>query len=78
MVDIQIPTLGQSGMDVTIETWYVGEGDTVEKGSPLYELSNEKLVQEIESPVTGTLVKIIIPAGETAPVGTVIGQIEEA
>lgn len=77
MVEVQIPMLGQSGMDVTIESWKVNVGDKVAKGDPLYELSNEKLTQEIESPATGTLSKIIVAAGEKAPVGAIIGEIEE-
>jgi biotin carboxyl carrier protein len=77
MVEIQVPNLGQSGMDVKLERWFVKEGDHIEKGSPLYELSNEKLTQEIESPVSGTLTKILVPEGETTPVGAIIGQIEE-
>jgi pyruvate/2-oxoglutarate dehydrogenase complex dihydrolipoamide acyltransferase (E2) component len=77
MVKVQVPNLGQSGMDVKIEKWLVAEGGRVEKGAPLYELSNEKLTQEVESPAAGVLVKILTPEGETAPVGAVIAQIEE-
>ena len=77
MVEVQIPNLGQSGMDVKLERWFVQEGETIAKGSPLYELSNEKLTQEVESPATGTLSKILVGEGEMAPVGTIIAHIEE-
>ncbi|MGL6106559.1 biotin/lipoyl-containing protein [Romboutsia sp.] len=77
MVEIQIPMLGQSGMDVKIESWLVDEGEYVEKGEPLYELSNEKLNQEIESPTSGKLVKILKPVGELVAVGEIIGHLEE-
>ncbi|MDR2157485.1 MAG: hypothetical protein LBO81_06880 [Clostridiales Family XIII bacterium] len=50
----------------------------MEKGKPLYELSNEKLTQEVESPATGTLARILVPAGEMAPVGAIIAHIEES
>lgn len=76
IIDVQAPNLGQSGMDITIRSWLKGIGDHVEKGEPLYELSNEKLTQEIESPATGTLVKILIEEGSVVAVGAVIGQIE--
>jgi pyruvate/2-oxoglutarate dehydrogenase complex dihydrolipoamide acyltransferase (E2) component len=76
MIEVQVPTLGQSGMDVKIESWTVEEGCRATKGEVLYELSNEKLTQEIESPATGIL-KIIIQEGETVGVGDIIATIEE-
>jgi len=77
IVEIQAPNLGQSGMDITIQTWMKKIGEHVEKGEMLYELSNEKLTQEIESPATGTLTKINIEEGEVVEVGAIIGEIEE-
>ena len=77
MVEVQVPMIGQSGMDVKIEVWLAEEGAHVEKGEPLYELSNEKLNQEIESPATGTLVKILVAEGETVAVGDILAHIEE-
>ena len=63
MVEIQIPQLGQTNLKVTIENWFAKEGDHVEKGVSLYELSNEKLSQEIDAPVNGTLTKILVEEG---------------
>ncbi|WP_373484221.1 lipoyl domain-containing protein [Acetobacterium sp.] len=77
MVEVQVPMIGQSGMDVRIEVWMIEEGEHVEKGEALYELSNEKLNQEIESPATGTLVKILVQEGETVAVGDILAHIEE-
>jgi pyruvate/2-oxoglutarate dehydrogenase complex dihydrolipoamide acyltransferase (E2) component len=77
MVEIQVPNLGQSGMDVIIERWRVKEGERIEKGQPLYELSNEKLTQEIESPVSGTVAEILAGEGDSVPVGTVIARVGE-
>lgn len=76
MTEVIVPSLGMSGMDVTIETWLVSEGDHVEKGEPLFEISSEKLTQEIEAPETGTLVKIYILEGEMAAVGDTIAEIQ--
>ncbi|MBO5521128.1 MAG: hypothetical protein J5973_05590 [Eubacterium sp.] len=77
IVEVQAPNLGQTGMDIIIRNWFVKEGEHIEKGESLYELSNEKLSQEVESPATGTLIKILIPEGEVVQVGAIIGQIEE-
>jgi pyruvate/2-oxoglutarate dehydrogenase complex dihydrolipoamide acyltransferase (E2) component len=77
MIEIQIPQLGQAKLEVTIEAWKVNEGEHIDKGAPLYELSNEKLTQEIESPVSGTLAKILVAAGGVVEPGDIIGQIDE-
>ena len=77
MVQVQIPQLGQTKLEVTIEDWMVAEGDHVNKGDPLYELSNEKLSQEIESPATGTVVKIMVPKGGKVNPGDFIAEIQE-
>jgi pyruvate/2-oxoglutarate dehydrogenase complex dihydrolipoamide acyltransferase (E2) component len=63
-------------MDIKIETWFKAVGDKVEKGEPLYQMSNEKLTEEIAAPESGTLVKILVPEGETAAPGKVIAEIE--
>jgi pyruvate/2-oxoglutarate dehydrogenase complex dihydrolipoamide acyltransferase (E2) component len=71
------PNLGQSGMDIKINTWFKAVGDKVEKGEPLYELSNEKLSEEVKSPASGTLVKILVQEGGTIAPGGEIAEIEE-
>jgi pyruvate/2-oxoglutarate dehydrogenase complex dihydrolipoamide acyltransferase (E2) component len=73
---ILAPDLGQSGMSVRIETWRKKEGDPVTKGEPLFELSNEKLNEEITSPASGTLVKIYVKEGESAEPGSQLADIE--
>jgi pyruvate/2-oxoglutarate dehydrogenase complex dihydrolipoamide acyltransferase (E2) component len=77
MIEIQVPNLGQSGMDVTIERWRVKAGERIEKGQTLYELSNEKLTQEIESPASGTVAEILVCEGNSVPIDTVIARIQE-
>lgn len=75
MTQVIAPNLGQSGMDVLIETWHKTDGEMVEKGEALYELSNEKLTQEVEAPASGKL-KILVPEGESAAPGSPIAEIE--
>jgi len=70
------PDLGQSGMSVRIEKWYKKEGDTVAKGEKLFELSNEKLNEEINSPASGTLKKIHVQEGDSAEPGSMLAEIE--
>ena len=77
MVQVQVPQLGQTKLEVTIEDWMVAEGDHIEKGEPLYELSNEKLSQEIESPATGTVVKLLVEKGGKVSPGDFVAEIQE-
>ena len=77
MVQVQVPQLGQTKLEVTIENWLVAEGDHIEKGEPLYELSNEKLSQEIESPATGTVSKLLVAKGDKVNPGDFVAEIQE-
>ena len=63
------------GTKPTLSRWLLADGIKCRSWSiHLYELESEKSVQEIESPATGIL-KILKPAGDTYPVGLVIGEI---
>jgi pyruvate dehydrogenase E2 component (dihydrolipoamide acetyltransferase) len=58
----------------TITRWLKSEGDTVEKGEPLFEVDTDKTTQEVEADYAGTLLKIAVASGE-APVGRTVGWI---
>src|SRR5207237_10395839 len=60
----------------TIIRWLKSEGDSVEKGDPLYELDTEKVTQEVEAEASGVLLKIAVPSGEV-PVGQTVAVIGE-
>jgi 2-oxoglutarate dehydrogenase E2 component (dihydrolipoamide succinyltransferase) len=72
--EVKIPKLNFSMSEGTISAWLVEDGAHVKAGAPLYELEVEKAVQEIEAPASGAL-EIRVAAGETCPVGTLIGRI---
>src|SRR4051794_28742229 len=50
----------------TIVRWLKSEGETVEKGDPLFELDTDKVTQEVEAEASGVLLKIAIADGEVA------------
>src|SRR5262245_22790643 len=62
----------------TIVRWLKSEGDTVEKGEPLYELDTDKVTQEVEADAGGVLLKILAGEGEEIEVGKRIAVIGEA
>ena len=71
---ILLPKLGFSVNEGTVAEWLIADGAQVQQGQPLFSLESEKSVEEIEAPAAGIL-KIIKNAGESYPVGTVIGEI---
>ncbi len=74
--EIKLPRLGQGMESGVVVKWLKSEGQTVEKGEPLYELDTDKVTQEVESPLSGVLLKIALPEGEAA-VGTTIAYVGE-
>jgi pyruvate dehydrogenase E2 component (dihydrolipoamide acetyltransferase) len=75
--DVSLPRLGQGMEAGTIVRWLKSEGDSVEKGEPLYELDTEKVTQEVEAEASGVLLKILAGEGEEIEVGKRIAVIGE-
>ena len=72
--EVKLPRLGQGMEAGTVTKWLKSEGDSVEKGEPLFEVDTDKVTQEVESDFAGVLLKIALPQGE-APVGQTIAYI---
>lgn len=71
----------QGGQDITegrVVRWLKAEGDQVKKGEVICEVETEKAVFEVESPVDGVLLKIIVPAGKIAQVFSTIAFVGES
>ncbi len=75
--EVKLPRLGQGMEAGTIVKWLKAEGDSVQKGEPLYELDTDKVTQEVEAEASGVLLKIAIASGEV-PVGQTVAVIGEA
>jgi len=73
--EIILPQLGFAMTEGDLAEWLAADGQPVTEGQPLFLLEAEKSANEVEAPATGTL-RILKPAGETYPVGTVLGIIE--
>jgi 2-oxoglutarate dehydrogenase E2 component (dihydrolipoamide succinyltransferase) len=69
--------MGESVVEGTILTWLKKEGDSINVDDPLVEVSTDKVDTEIPSPVSGTLVKILVPEGETVEIGTALCEVDE-
>ncbi|MDR7512904.1 MAG: biotin/lipoyl-containing protein, partial [Armatimonadota bacterium] len=77
-VEIKLPQLGESIHEGTIARWLKRPGDRVEKYEPLAEIITDKVNVEMPSPLGGVLVELLVPEGETRPVGSPIALIDTA
>jgi len=75
MATVQMPRLSDSMETGKILHWLKKEGDEVVKGEPLVEIESDKANIEVEAYASGKLSKILVPEGESAPIGAVIAEI---
>ena len=71
--EIIMPKLGQTVEESTVGKWMKNEGDNVEKGDVLLEVTTDKATLEVESFAKGVLRKIIHKEGDVVPVLAIIG-----
>ena len=77
-IEVLMPKLGLTMTEGTIEEWKFREGDAVKKGDVLFTVATDKLTNDVECEADGTLLKIVLPAGETADCKSVVAYIGEA
>ncbi len=75
IVEIKIPSPGESINEVEIANWIVEEGDIVEKDQEIAEVESDKATLPLIA-TEGGKIAIIAQAGETIPVGTVACSID--
>jgi 2-oxoglutarate dehydrogenase E2 component (dihydrolipoamide succinyltransferase) len=72
-VEIVVPAAGESITSANVAAWRKKDGEFCEKGEILVTLETDKVSNELEAPVAGTL-QILVHEGEVA-IGKVIGKI---
>src|SRR5690606_37266211 len=72
---INMPRLSDTMEEGTVAQWLKKEGDKVEEGDILAEIETDKATMEFESFYAGTLLKIGVQEGESAPVDSVLAII---
>ena len=76
MIEIKVPTVGESINEVSLAKWVKADGQWVERDEVLAELESEKATFEINSEQAGIL-KIIAKEGDTLSIGDVVCTIDE-
>ena len=67
-----LPDLGEGLTAAEIVAWHVAVGEEVSLNQVLVEVETEKAVVELPSPYTGTVLALLVEAGETVAVGAPI------
>ncbi|TNE60016.1 MAG: 2-oxoglutarate dehydrogenase complex dihydrolipoyllysine-residue succinyltransferase [Alphaproteobacteria bacterium] len=77
MVQILVPTLGESVTEATVAQWLKKEGEAVAADEVLVELETDKVSIEVPAPQAGVLSAITVQEGETVEVGALLGEVGE-
>ena len=72
-----MPKLGESVVEGTVTAWMKKENETIEEFESLLEVTTDKVTTEVPSPAAGTILKIVVPEGDTVEAGTVLAWIGE-
>src|SRR5271165_4215759 len=75
---IPMPKWGLAMTEGKVTAWLVKEGETIAAGQEILEIETSKIANVSESPVAGTLRRIVTQEGETVPVGALLGVIADA
>jgi 2-oxoglutarate dehydrogenase E2 component (dihydrolipoamide succinyltransferase) len=76
MIDIKIPTVGESINEVTLVKWLKKEGEWVERDEVIAELESEKATFEINAEKAGILQRVA-GEGDTLQIGDIAARIDE-
>src|SRR5919109_2466391 len=76
IVEIQMPQMGESVTEGTVLEWHKNEGEFVEEGETVVEVSTDKVDAEVPAPASGTIAKILKGQDETVQVGEALAEME--
>src|SRR5437762_4668971 len=73
-VQLVMPEMGESVTEGTVLEWHVSEGDSIEEGDTVVEVSTDKVDAEVPAPASGTITKILVGPDETIEVGKPLAE----
>jgi 2-oxoisovalerate dehydrogenase E2 component (dihydrolipoyl transacylase) len=75
--EYKLPDVGEGLTEAEIVSWKVKVGDEVKINDVVVEIETAKSLVELPSPYAGVVTALLVPEGETVPVGTPIIRIED-
>ena len=76
MIDIKVPTVGESISEVTLLKWTKKDGDYVDRDEVIAELESEKATFEVNAEKAG-VIKTSAKEGDTLKIGDILASIDE-
>ena len=77
MLEVRVPKMGMSTIEVDVTTVFVVRGQVVNLGDPLVEIEGDKVSFVVEADCAGTVVSVSVEEGGTYGVGDVICTLDE-
>src|SRR4029079_11414530 len=75
-VQIQMPEMGESVTEGIVLEWHVAEGDFVNEGDTVVEVSTDKVDAEVPAPEAGVITKLLVQVDDEVAVGTPLAEME--
>jgi pyruvate dehydrogenase E2 component (dihydrolipoamide acetyltransferase) len=72
-----MPKLGLTMTEGIVADWIVQPGETFDINDAVFVVETDKVANEIPAEAAGTLQEIVVPVGNTVPVGTVLAYWED-
>lgn len=76
VIDIKVPSVGESVTEAVLTQWFKQDGDMVRKGEALFVIETDKVTLEVEAEADGVLA-IKVAEGETVAIGAVVATIDD-
>jgi multifunctional 2-oxoglutarate metabolism enzyme len=76
IVEIQMPQMGESVTEGTVLEWHKQEGEFVEEGETVVEVSTDKIDAEVPAPASGVIAKILAQPDDVVEIGQALAQLD--
>ncbi|MFN7118784.1 MAG: 2-oxoglutarate dehydrogenase complex dihydrolipoyllysine-residue succinyltransferase [Saprospiraceae bacterium] len=75
VVEMKVPTIGESINEVTLSQWLKKDGDYVERDEPICEFESDKATLEFPAEAAGKLIHVA-KEGDDLPIGALVAKID--
>ncbi len=75
IIDVTLPSLGESVTEATVIEWIKGVGDQVRLDEEICEITSDKADLEVPSPEAGVITEIIAQPGDTIEIGGLLARL---
>ena len=75
LIEIKVPSVGESVTEALLAQWFKSDGDPVKKDEPLFVIETDKVTLEVVAEADGVL-SIKVAEGENVAIGAVVGTLD--